>query len=135
MAFEQTEATSSSRCRDFDNVGRCLSDVVCIIGQYAQIKLGFGTDLVGPLYKQQCREFSLRSEVFSPLEILRQATSIGAEVLQLEGKSGCVAADAHAGLIVVDGDPLQDIGLLAQSGRNLSLIMRTGELVKNELAA
>lgn len=101
----------------------------------AQVKLGFGTDLVGPLYTQQCREFLLRREVFTPLEILRQATSIGAEVLQLQGKLGCVAADAHADLIVVDADPLQDIGLLAQDGRNLSLIMRAGEIVKNRLIA
>jgi len=100
----------------------------------AQVKLGFGTDLVGPLYTQQCREFLLRSEVFTPVEILRQATSIGAEVLQLQGKLGCVATDAHADLIVVDGDPLQDISLLAQSGRELSLIMRGGEIVKNRLA-
>lgn len=51
------------------------------------------------------------------------ATSIGAEVLQFEGKVGCVAADASADLIVVDGDPLQDIGLVAESGRSLSLIV------------
>jgi hypothetical protein len=36
--------------------------------------------------------------------------------------------------LVVDGDPLKDIGLLAADGRNLRLIMRAGELVKNELA-
>lgn len=99
----------------------------------AGIKLGFGTDLLGPLYTQQCREFLLRREVFSPLEILRQATSIGAEVLQLSGKLGCVAADAHADLIVVDGDPLQDIGLLAENGRRVPLIMRGGEIVRNRL--
>ena len=40
---------------------------------------------------------------------------------------------AHADLLVVDGDPLADIALLAADGRNLRLIMRAGELVKNEL--
>jgi imidazolonepropionase-like amidohydrolase len=45
-----------------------------------------------------------------------------------------VKADAHADLIVVDGDPLTDIGLLAASGRKLDLIMRGGEIVKNRLA-
>ena len=99
----------------------------------AGVKIGFGTDLLGTTYTRQCTEFETRSEVFTPLEILRQATSIGAEVLQMEGRLGCVAADAHADLIVVDGDPLEDIGLLARNGRALPLIMRAGEIVKNRL--
>ncbi|ALJ15023.1 metal-dependent hydrolase family protein [Sphingopyxis macrogoltabida] len=99
----------------------------------AGVKIGFGTDLLGDTYTRQCTEFSIRSEVFSPIEILRQATSIGAEVLQMQGKLGCVAAGAHADLIVVDGDPLSDIGLLARNGEALPLIMRAGEIVKNRL--
>jgi imidazolonepropionase-like amidohydrolase len=99
----------------------------------AGVKLGFGTDLLGKLHVQQCREFTLRSEVFSPLEILRQATSLGAELMMLPGKIGCIAAEAHADLLVVEGDPLKDIGVLAQDGKSLRLIMRAGELVKNEL--
>lgn len=99
----------------------------------ARIKLGFGTDLIGDMYTRQCTEFSLRSEVFSPLEILRQATSMGAEILQQQGQLGCIAVGAHADLIVVDGDPLADIGLMAQNGRNLALILRAGELIKNQL--
>ncbi len=79
---------------------------------------------------QQCREFTLRRQVFSPLELLRQATSINAEMMMLEDKLGCVKPGAHADLIVVDGDPLKDIGLLAQDGRKLSTIVRAGEVVK-----
>jgi imidazolonepropionase-like amidohydrolase len=99
----------------------------------AGVKLGFGTDLIGKLYVQQCREFTIRREVFSPLEILRQATSISAELMMMQGRLGCVATDAHADLLVVDGDPLKDINVLAADGKNLRLIMRAGELVKNEL--
>ncbi len=87
----------------------------------AGVKLGYGTDLLGSTYDQQCREFEFRSEVFTPLEMLRQATSMGAEILMHEGKLGCVSAGAHADLIVVDGDPLKDIGLLAANGRKLDL--------------
>nr|WP_047169554.1 amidohydrolase family protein [Sphingomonas sp. Y57] len=99
----------------------------------AGVKLGFGTDLMGKTYDRQCTEFMLRSEVFTPLEILRQATSIGAEILQHSGRLGCVAVGAYADLIVVDGDPLSDISLLAEDGRKLSVIMRAGEMVKNRL--
>ena len=65
----------------------------------AGVKIGFGTDLLGDLYVQQCREFTIRSEVFSPLEILRQATSTAAEILQEQGRLGCIAPGAHADLI------------------------------------
>jgi imidazolonepropionase-like amidohydrolase len=99
----------------------------------AGMSIGFGTDLLGKTYVRQCTEFTLRRQVFTPIEILRQATSVGAEILQMKGKLGCVAPDAFADLIVVDGDPTKDVGLLAQDGRALSLIMRNGELVKNEL--
>lgn len=99
----------------------------------AGVKIGYGTDLLGSTYDQQCREFELRSDVFTPLEILRQATSMGAEILMQEGMLGCIRPEAHADLIVVDGDPLKDIGLLAADGRKLDLIMRAGEIVKNRL--
>lgn len=99
----------------------------------AGVKVGLGTDLLGKSYVQQTREFLLRREVFQPIEILRQATSVAAEILQQSDRLGCVKAGAHADLIVVDGDPLTDIGLLAQSGAKLPLIMRAGEIVKRKL--
>jgi len=99
----------------------------------AGVKIGLGTDLIGDTYVQQCREFAIRRDVFSPLEILRQATSINASLLQKDGELGCIKAGAHADLIVVDGDPLRDIMLLAANGQSLRLIMRAGELIRNEL--
>ena len=99
----------------------------------AGLRIGFGTDLLGRLYTQQCREFTLRREVFTPLEILRQATSVNAELMMMQGRLGCIAPGAYADLLVVDGDPLADIDLLAADGRSLRVILRAGELVKNEL--
>ena len=101
----------------------------------AGVKVGFGTDLLGALYPQQCREFTIRSEVFTPLELLRQATSVNAELMMQQGKLGCIAPGAHADLLVVDGDPLKDISLLAANGNNLRAIVRGGEVVKDELRA
>ena len=99
----------------------------------AGVKVGFGTDLLGSTYVQECREFTIRGEVFSPLELLRQATSVNAELMMQQGKLGCIAPGAHADLLVVDGDPLKDISLLAADGKNLRLIVRGGEIVKDEL--
>ncbi len=99
----------------------------------AGVKVCYGTDLLGSTYTMQCREFTLRSEVFTPLELLRQATSVPAEMMMMAGQIGCVAPGAHADLIVVDGDPLRDIALLATNGRHLSAIVRGGVVVKNAL--
>jgi imidazolonepropionase-like amidohydrolase len=99
----------------------------------AGVKVGFGTDLLGPTYVQECREFTIRSEVFTPLELLRQATSVNAELMMQQGKLGCIAPGAHADLLVVDGDPLRDISLLAADGKSLRMIVRAGEIVKDEL--
>lgn len=99
----------------------------------AGVKLGFGTDLLGKTYVQQCREFTIRREVFSPVEILRQATSIGAEILMRSDTLGCIKPGACADLLVVEGDPLADIGLLAADGQKLRLILRGGQIVKSEL--
>lgn len=104
------------------------------IMQRAGCKLGFGTDLLGPQHDRHGIEFSLRKEVFSPLDILRQATSMNAEILQKSGEIGCVQMGARADLIALRGNPLDDIELLAAQGRNLSLIMRDGILHKNENA-
>ncbi|MGH7724227.1 MAG: amidohydrolase family protein [Candidatus Eiseniibacteriota bacterium] len=99
----------------------------------AGVKLGLGTDLLGPTHRMECTEFTIRSQVFQPVEILRQATSMNAELMMQEGQLGCIAAGAHADLLVVDGDPLKDIGLLAADGKNLRVIVRAGDVVKNEL--
>jgi imidazolonepropionase-like amidohydrolase len=99
----------------------------------AGVKIAYGSDLLGALHVYESREFDIRREVFTPLEILRQATSIGAEMMMQEGKLGCIAPGAWADLIVVDGDPLADISLLAAGGRHLPVIVRAGEVVKNTL--
>ena len=99
----------------------------------AGVKVGYGTDLLGTMYVQECREFTIRREVFTPLELLRQASSINAELMMQEGKLGCIAPGAHADLIVVDGDPLKDIALVAENGKHLRMIVRGGEIVKDEL--
>jgi imidazolonepropionase-like amidohydrolase len=99
----------------------------------AGARIGFGTDLLGPLMPQQSREFSLRSEVCTPLEILRSATSVNAEIVQMKGLLGVLAPGAYADILVIEGDPLADIAILEDPAR-LRVILRNGELIKNTLA-
>ena len=96
------------------------------------VKIGFGTDLLGKLGVLQSHEFSLRREVMSAVEILRSATSINADLLNMSGKLGTIAPGAHADLLVVDGSPLEDISLL-ENHDNLRLIIKAGRVCKNSL--
>jgi imidazolonepropionase-like amidohydrolase len=99
----------------------------------AGVKVGFGTDLLGASHVERAPEFVVRQEVFKPIEILRQATSVNADLLQHAGVLGCIRPEAYADVLVVDGDPIADLSLLAAGGERLSLIMRGGEIVKNRL--
>lgn len=96
----------------------------------AGVKMGFGTDLLGAHHTRECTEFTIRSEVLSPFEILHSATAVNAEILQMQGKLGVIKVGALADLLLVDGHPLQDISLLAASGKHLSHIMTAGKFVK-----
>ena len=99
----------------------------------AGVPVAYGTDLLGPLQAEQSREFVLRTEVLSPLEIIRSATSVGARVLRKEGKLGCLRPEAFADLLVVDGNPLKDIGVLAAPEKSLVAIMKGGRFFRNRL--
>jgi imidazolonepropionase-like amidohydrolase len=98
------------------------------------VPIGLGTDLWGPdAQRWQSREFEVRSEFDSAPEILRSATSVNAEILMQKGGLGTVAPGAYADLLVVDGDPLADIKVLAHPQQTLKLIMQGGVIHKNEL--
>ncbi|CAH1667340.1 Peptidase M38 [Hyphomicrobiales bacterium] len=99
----------------------------------AGVPVAYGSDLLGQLQSEQSREFLLRREVLSPLEIIRSATTVGAQVLRMEGKLGTVQTGAFADLILVDGDPLKDLALFQEQGRHLAAIMKGGVFHKNTL--
>lgn len=97
----------------------------------AGVKMGFGTDLLGDQHTRQGSEFTLRSQVLSPFDILHSATAVNAEILQMEGRLGVVRAGALADLIVVNGNPLENISLLAAPrGEHISHIMKDGQFFK-----
>ncbi len=99
----------------------------------AGVKVGYGTDLLGQLQVDQSLEFIHRAKVLKPLEIIRQATTVGAEILRQEGKLGIVEPGAFADLIVVDGNPLKKLELFLDQGAHLPVIMKAGKFHKNAL--
>jgi imidazolonepropionase-like amidohydrolase len=78
-------------------------------------------------------ELALRAEMSSPLDVLRSATSINAEILRKSGELGCIKPGAYADLLLVNGDPLADLSLFSRPEQSLALIMKGGRVVKHAL--
>jgi len=99
----------------------------------AGVKLGLGTDLLGDTFGHQSREFLIRSEIETPREILRSATRVNAEILNRAGRLGEISEGAVADLLVLDGNPFDDLGVLQDQGAHMPLIMKGGAIYKNQL--
>lgn len=99
----------------------------------AGVPVAYGSDLLGNLRIDQSREFLIRSEVLPAIDIIRSATTIGAKLLRKEGELGCLKPGAHADIIVIDGNPLDNLELLTGQGRHLKAIMKGGAFHKCEL--
>jgi imidazolonepropionase-like amidohydrolase len=98
------------------------------------VKIVFGSDLHGSMHDRQSEEFSIRAEIQKPIDVIRSATTIAADLFQMTGEIGVVAEGARADLLVVDGDPMEDLGLLQNQGEFMKIIMKDGKLFKNELS-
>jgi imidazolonepropionase-like amidohydrolase len=97
------------------------------------VKIVYGTDLLGDMHYRQLTEFALRAQVQPPADILRSATTTAAELLGLAGRIGTIAPGAAADLLVVDGNPLDDVTVLTKPDDALRLIMHGGRVHKNTL--
>jgi imidazolonepropionase-like amidohydrolase len=104
--------------------GRALEGLA--IMREAGVSMGFGTDLLGPLQDRQPTEFTLRSRALPTFDVLRSATSINARMIGLGEEIGTIAEGFAADLLLVEGDPLRDISLLAEPDRGLAIVMKQG---------
>jgi imidazolonepropionase-like amidohydrolase len=110
-----------------------------------KVKIGFGTDFFGPTneaFAMQALEFKARAKYFTPIEILRQVTSTNAAIVAMSGPMmnpylagplGVIQEGAYADILIVDGNPLDDIEILGDAKSNIPLIMKAGKIYKNEL--
>ena len=98
----------------------------------AGVPIGFGCDLLGPLHHMQHLELTLRTEVMSAHDAITAATRTNAALLGRDDL-GVIAPGALADILVVDGDPLSNIDVFDERGRNLPAIMKDGVFHKNQL--
>ncbi|WP_454677992.1 amidohydrolase family protein [Achromobacter marplatensis] len=99
----------------------------------AGVKIGYGSDLLGPSQRLQSDEFRIRNEVLSTQEVIQCATTTAAEVLNQVGQLGRIQAGALADALLVDGNPYRDLSCLLGQGEHLALIMKGGVIEHNAL--
>ncbi len=118
------------------------TDTAYMLAKKYNIKTAWGTDTLfdARLATRQGAQLAKLARWYSPVEILKMATSVNAELCALSGprnpyagKLGVVENEAFADLILVDGDPLSDIQLVAQPESAFRVIMKDGHIFKNTL--
>jgi len=113
-------------------------NLVSLIKKY-KITTGFSTDLISGMYPLLTREFTERAMYWTPAEVLVQATSESARIIRMSGKLnrhgnfGEIREGWLADLVLINGEPFEDISVLRDPENNLALIMKGGEVVKSIL--
>jgi len=107
------------------------------------VKMAFGTDIVWTpgLDVKEGKFLAKLQRWFTPYEALKMATSTNAELLAMsgprnpykEGELGVVKEGAYADLLLVDGNPLENLDLVADPDKNFVMIMKDGKIYKNTI--
>ena len=87
----------------------------------------YGTDLMTYTQKYQTDGLAVQAQVQSNAEVIRSATIVNAQILRQDGKLGELIPGAFADLLIVDGDPLKNLGIFKDEGPNLVAIPRLCE--------
>lgn len=92
------------------------------------VKLASGSDLLGDAATQKARELELKAEVIGAHAAIVSATRTNAELLSLDHEIGTIEPDKRADVLLVEGNPLDDLSLL-RNPANLTAIMKNGRIV------
>ena len=113
--YEEGERNGLSR-ENLDKLARVVDAGLSSlrIAQAAGVRIASGSDLLGPLARHRGRELAIKAQVLGATGAIVAATRTNAELLGLPDQIGTVEPGKRADLIVVDGDPLEDPGLLGR---------------------
>ena len=96
------------------------------------VNIVYGTDLLGSMQRRQLDEFAIRGEVQAAADVIRGATCNAARLFRMQGEIGVIEEGAQADLLVVAGNPLEDLAVMQNPQQNLKMIMKEGVFYKNE---
>ena len=102
------------------------------ISNAAGVEIGFGTDLLGPCHMYQSNEFGLTAQVLGNQGALATSLEVNPKIMGLSD-IGRIEPGYVADIIVVEGNPMQDIHVLENDGAQIPLVMQGGRIVKNDL--
>ncbi|KAJ3528864.1 hypothetical protein NM208_g10012 [Fusarium decemcellulare] len=102
------------------------------IASEAGVTMCYGSDLLGPLGAAQTQEFSLRSQVLSPLEILRSATINPAKMMSCQDSLGQLKEGFHADILLLEGNPLENVTLFDKPDRHVLAVMKGGRVYRSQ---
>ncbi|MBV8868600.1 MAG: amidohydrolase family protein, partial [Acetobacteraceae bacterium] len=120
------------------------TDTVYALAKEHKIKTAFGTDLLFSSRVAERQGFMLThlTRWYDNADILKMATSANAELLAMSGprnpypgRLGVIEEGALADLLVIDGNPVDDITLVATPDKNFMIIMKDGKIYKDTLPA
>jgi imidazolonepropionase-like amidohydrolase len=118
------------------------TDKAYTLAKNYKIKTAFGSDLLfsGTLTMRQGTMLTHLTRWYTASETLQMATAVNAELLSLSGPRnpypgmlGVVRDGALADLLVVDGDPIENINLIENPAKNFVIIMKDGKIYKDAL--
>lgn len=92
------------------------------------VNLVFGTDLLGDMHRHQSDEFRIRAQVQPAADVLRAATVTAARLLDREGQLGVIAEGATADVLLLGGNPLDDVALLAEPDKSVLMVIQDGRV-------
>lgn len=134
------EALGPEKFQKFLEMANGFPKTMDFVKKY-NIKLAYGTDLSFTPENNgaQANTLQMFSKWLSNYEILKLATSQNASYFSLSGERhpykkgplGVIKEGAYADLLIINGNPLEDLSLLGDDGKNISLIMKDGKVYKN----
>lgn len=136
LQFENPISTAK-----YEEVVSGLDKAVALTKKY-KVNTAFGTDTLfdSEAGKKQGKLLAKLQKWYTPYEALKMATHDNVQLFKLSGprdpypgKLGVIEEGAYADMILVNGNPLKDLNLVADPDKNFALIMKDGKIYKNTI--
>lgn len=127
--FESMDLDAATRDRAAGVHGRMASALE--VARAAGVRIGLGSDLIGPDQRRRGEELRMRAELESPMHALVSATSVNADILGIGDTVGTIRVGMRADIVVWRDDPLRTPETFADPDM-AALVVKAGRIVKGD---